>query len=84
MAGEEITLDNLRQLLSIQTELREQAETHWRKAQRVLVSLLETFAPEEVDLRLKSGRPLDHLPVDELEQLVRQQVGNRLHQVSDY
>lgn len=80
MAGEEITIDNLRQLLSIQTELREQAETRWRMAQRVLVSLLETFAPEEVDQRLKNGRPLDHLPVDELEQLVRQQVGNRLHQ----
>lgn len=81
MAGEEITIDNLRQLLSIQTDLREQAETRWRKAQRVLVSLLETFAPEEVDQRLKNGRPLDHLPVDELEQLVRQQVGNRLHSV---
>lgn len=81
MAGEEITIDNLRQLLSIQTDLREQAETRWRKAQRVLVSLLETFAPEEVDQRLKNGRPLDHLPVDELEQLVHQQVGNRLHQV---
>jgi len=81
MAGEEITIENLRQLLSIQTDLREQAETRWRKAQRVLVSLLETFAPEEVDQRLKNGRPLDHLPVDELEQLVRQQVGNRLHQV---
>lgn len=81
MAGEEITIDNLRQLLSIQTDLREQAENRWRKAQRVLVSLLETFAPEEVDQRLKNGRPLDHLPVDELEQLVRQQVGNRLHHV---
>ena len=81
MAGEEITIENLRQLLSIRTDLREQAETRWRKAQRVLVSLLETFAPEEVDQRLKNGRPLDHLPVDELEQLVRQQVGNRLHQV---
>ena len=81
MAGEEITIENLRQLLSIQTDLREQAESRWRKAQRVLVSLLETFAPEEVDQRLKNGRPLDHLPVDELEQLVRQQVGNRLHQV---
>ena len=81
MAGEEITIDNLRQLLAIQTDLREQAETRWRKAQRVLVSLLETFAPEEVDQRLKNGRPLDHLPVDELEQLVRQQVGNRLHHV---
>ena len=80
MAADDITIENLRQLLHIQTELREQAETRWRKAQRVLVGLLETFAPEEVDQRLKTGRPLDHLPVDELEQLVRQQVGNRLHQ----
>jgi len=80
MAADNITIENLRQLLHIQTELREQAETRWRKAQRVLVGLLESFAPEEVDQRLKSGRPLDHLPVDELEQLVRQQVGNRLHQ----
>lgn len=80
MAADDITIDNLRQLLHIQTELREQAETRWRKAQRILVGLLESFAPEEVDQRLKAGRPLDHLPVDELEQLVRQQVGNRLHQ----
>jgi multidrug efflux pump subunit AcrA (membrane-fusion protein) len=79
-ASAAITIENLRQLLHIQTELREQAETRWRKAQRILVGLLESFAPEEVDQRLKSGRPLDHLPVDELEQLVRQQVGNRLHQ----
>jgi predicted nuclease with TOPRIM domain len=80
MAADDITIENLRQLLHIQTELREQAETRWRKAQRILVGLLESFAPEEVDQRLKVGRPLDHLPVDELEQLVRQQVGNRLHQ----
>ena len=80
MAADDITIENLRQLLHIQTELREQAETRWRKAQRVLVGLLESFAPEEVDQRLKAGQPLDHLPVDELEQLVRQQVGNRLHQ----
>jgi regulator of replication initiation timing len=79
MAANDVTIDNLRQLLHIQTELREQAETRWRKAQRLLVGLLETFAPDEVDQRLKAGHPLDHLPVDELEHLVRQQVGNRLH-----
>ena len=75
MAGEEITLDHLRQLLAIQTELREQAETRWRKGQKALVTLLETFAPEEVDQRLKTGRPLDQLPVEELEQLIRHHVG---------
>jgi hypothetical protein len=80
MAADDITLENLRQLLHIQTELREQAETRGRKAQRVLVGLLETFAPDEVDQRLKSGRPLDSLPVEELEQLVRQHIGNQLHQ----
>lgn len=80
MASDDITIENLRQLLHIQTELREQAETRGRKAQRVLVGLLETFAPDEVDQRLKSGRPLDSLPVEELEQLVRQHIGNQLHQ----
>jgi len=75
-----ITVENLRQLLHIQTELREQAETRGRKAQRVLVGLLETFAPDEVDQRLKSGRQLDSLPVEELEQLVRQHIGNQLNQ----
>ena len=80
MAADDITLENLRQLLHIQTELREQAETRGRKAQRVLVGLLETFAPDEVDQRLKAGRPLDSLPVEELEQLVRQHIGNQLHQ----
>ncbi|MDI6694261.1 MAG: hypothetical protein QME21_04385 [Anaerolineales bacterium] len=79
-ASTAITIENLRQLLHIQTELREQAETRGRKAQRVLVGLLETFAPDEVDQRLKSGRPLDSLPVEELEQLVRQHIGNQLHQ----
>jgi hypothetical protein len=79
MAGEEITIDNLRQLLSIQTELRELAELRWRKGQRALVSLLETFAPEEADRRLKSGQPLDSLAVDELEQLVRHHVGARVN-----
>ncbi|MEN4011368.1 MAG: hypothetical protein ROW48_05000 [Bellilinea sp.] len=80
MAADDITIENLRQLLHIQTELREQAETRGRKAQRVLVGLLETFAPDEVDQRLKSGRPLDSLPVEELEQLVRQHIGNQLYQ----
>jgi hypothetical protein len=80
MASDDITIENLRQLLHIQTELREQAETRGRKAQRVLVGLLETFAPDEVDQRLKSGRPLDSLPVEELEQLVRQHIGNQLNQ----
>ena len=79
-ASAAITIENLRQLLHIQTELREQAETRGRKAQRVLVGLLETFAPDEVDQRLKSGRQLDSLPVEELEQLVRQHIGNQLHQ----
>jgi hypothetical protein len=80
MAADDITVENLRQLLHIQTDLREQAETKGRKAQRVLVGLLETFAPDEVDQRLKTGRPLDSLPVEELEQLVRQHIGNQLHQ----
>jgi hypothetical protein len=82
MAGEEITIDNLRQLLSIQTELRELAELRWQKGQRALVSLLETFTPEEADRRLKSGQPLDSLSIDELEQLVRQHIGLRFNQLT--
>ena len=80
MAADEITIDNLKQLLHIQTELREQAETRWRKAQRALVELLEAFAPEEVDQRLKDGRPMDSLAVDELETLIRQSIGSRFSQ----
>jgi len=75
----EITLDSLRQLLHIQTELRDQAESKWRKAQRALLGLLETFAPEEVDQRLKTGQVVDSLPVDELELLIRQSVAARLN-----
>ncbi len=75
MAAEEIALDTLRQLLGIQTDLREQAEGTARKAQRALVSLLETFAPEVVDQRLKNGMAMDHLPVEDLEQLIRQSLG---------
>ena len=58
MAGEEITVDQLRQLLGVQADLRQQAESRWQQAQRILVSLLESFAPEEVERRLKSGQPL--------------------------
>jgi len=80
MAADEITLENLRQLLHIQTDLRGQAETKWRAAQRALVGLLETFAPDVVDQRLKTGLPLDQLPVDELEQMLRQTIGSQLNQ----
>ena len=78
MAANEITLDSLRQLLHIQTGLRDQAETKWRKAQRALLGLLETYDPEEVDRRLKTGQPVDGLAVDELEFLIRQSIGAKL------
>ncbi len=78
MAGENITVDQLRQLLGVQAELRQQAESRWQQAQRALVSLLESFAPEEVDRRLKSGQPLDSLRVEELGQLINQQINFRL------
>jgi hypothetical protein len=81
MAGDEITVDQLRQLLGVQADLRQQAESRWQQAQRVLVSLLEAFAPEEVEQRLKSGQPLDSLKVDELGQLISQQINARLRKV---
>ena len=82
MAGEDITVAQLRQLLGVQDELRQQAENRWRNAQRVLVSLLETFAPEEVDRRLMSGLALDSLGVEELAQLVNTQLGTRFRQAT--
>ena len=81
MAGEDITVDQLRQLLRVQAELREQAESRWRRAQRSLVTLLETFAPEEVDRRLKNGQPLDSLGVEDLVPLISQQVNDRLRKM---
>jgi hypothetical protein len=83
MAGDEITVDQLRQLLGVQADLRQQAENRWQQAQRVLVSLLESFAPEEVEQRLKSGQPLDSLKVDELGQLINQQINARLRKASE-
>ncbi len=83
MAGEEITVDQLRQLLGVQADLRQQAENRWQQAQRILVSLLESFAPDEVERRLKSGQPLDSLKVDELGQLISQQINTRLRKVSE-
>lgn len=82
MAGDGITIEQLRQLLGVQAELREQAESRWRQAQRALVSLLETFTPEVVDHRLKSGQPLDSLTVDELGLLVSQAFQDRLRRES--
>ncbi len=78
MAGENITVEQLRQLLGVQAELRQQAESRWQQAQRTLVSLLESFAPEEVDRRLKSGQPLDSLRVEELVSLISQQINARM------
>ncbi len=83
MAGEEITVDQLRQLLGVQAELRQKAESRWQQAQRALVFLLESFAPEEVDRRLKGGQPLDSLKVDELSQLISQQINSRLRKSQD-
>ncbi len=74
MVSEDITLEQLRQLLRVQSELRERAESRWQRAQRALVALLETFAPEEVDRRLKSGEVLDSLDVDELTLLISAQI----------
>jgi len=83
MAGEEITVDQLRQLLGVQADLRQQAEYRWQQAQRILVSLLESFAPEEVERRLKSGQPLDSLKVDELGQLISQQMNARIRKTQE-
>ena len=83
MAGEEITVDQLRQLLGVQADLRQQAESRWQQAQRIFVSLLESFAPEEVERRLKNGQPLDNLKVDELGQLISQQINARLRKVQE-
>ena len=83
MAGEEITVDQLRQLLGVQADLRQQAESRWQQAQRILVSLLESFGPEEVERRLKSGQPLDSLKVDELGQLINQQINARLRKAQE-
>jgi hypothetical protein len=83
MAGEEITVNQLRQLLGVQADLRQQAESRWQQAQRIFVSLLESFAPEEVERRLKNGQPLDNLKVDELGQLISQQINTRLHKVQE-
>ena len=83
MAGEEITVDQLRQLLGVQADLRQQAESRWQQSQRILVSLLESFAPEEVEKRLKSGQPLDSLKVDELGQLISQQINTRLRKAQE-
>ena len=52
MANQDITIEQLRQLLVVQAELRERSESRWQQAQRALVSLLEVYAPEEVDRRL--------------------------------
>ena len=83
MAGEDITVEQLRQLLGVQAELREQAENRWQQAQRALVSLLESFAPEEVDRRLKTGQPLDNLRVEELASLISQQLNASLRKSQD-
>lgn len=84
MAGEVILIEQLRQLLGIQAELREQAEGRWQRAQKALVGFLETFVPEEVERRLKNGLAMDSLGVEELAQLVSQQLNARLHQVQRF
>ena len=83
MADQVITVEQLRQLLGVQAELREQAESRWQRAQKALVGILEAFVPEEVDRRLKSGQAMDSLGVEELAQLVSQRLNARLQQVQN-
>jgi hypothetical protein len=80
MTKEEIIVDQLRQLLHIQSDLRELAENRWQRAQRELVTLLERVAPEEVERRLKNGLPLDSLGVEDLTRLIGQRISTPLRQ----
>ncbi|MFZ6029548.1 MAG: hypothetical protein ACOYYS_17685 [Chloroflexota bacterium] len=86
VAGREVTavaINDLQHLLAVQGELRAGAERKWQHAQRALVGLLEAFAAEEVERRLRAGEALDSLPVESLAGLVAEQVKLRLQKAQE-
>ena len=78
MSNQDGNFGTLRSMLEIQTQLREQAEKYNKEAKTLLVGLLETYCPEEVDRRMKAGEPFDSLPIRTLGDLLREKIGEQL------
>jgi hypothetical protein len=83
MADTAVALNDLRHLLRVQAELRAESERKWQRAQQAMVGLLESFAAEEVERRLRHGEPLDNLPAENLVDLVSEQVILRLQKAQE-
>ena len=69
--ADEITIANLRSLLNVQTELRDQSERRAHDAVIAFQDLLQTLAPEESERLQRSGASIESLPFGQLADILR-------------
>ena len=62
--ADEITIANLRSLLNVQTELRDQSERRAHEAVIAFQDLLQTLAPEESERLQRAGASINRYPLD--------------------
>ena len=71
LSADEITVSNLRSLLMVQTELRDQAEKRAHEALVAFQDLLQTLAPEESEKIQRTGEILASVPLTKLADILR-------------
>jgi hypothetical protein len=69
--ADEITIANLRSLLNVQTDLRDQSERRAHDAVIAFQDLLQTLAPEESERLQRSGTSIESLPFGQLADILR-------------
>lgn len=69
--ADEITITNLRRLIQVQTELRDQAERRAHEAMLIFQDLLQTLAPEESERLAKSGTSIENTSLPQLADLLK-------------
>lgn len=62
--GDQITINHLRSLLEVQTNLRDQAEQRWRSAQIILIELFNLVAADHVNQLARSGESVEQIPFE--------------------
>lgn len=69
--ADDITITNLRRLIQVQTDLRDQAERRAYEAILIFQDLLQTLAPEESERIARSGTSFESMPLSQLADLLK-------------
>lgn len=69
--ADDITITNLRRLIQVQTDLRDQAERRAHEAVLIFQDLLQTLAPEESERIARSGTSLESMSLSQLADLLK-------------